>query len=381
MLLDVSKYESDRASRWARLNAAYELREGDRVPVGFSIGISYYCWLFGYPIHEAYENPELQVEIMLKGIEWEYEFLRADSSTATSLGYGAGPVQEAIVFGAAVEKPRDTSPRIVHMFETLDEAANAKVPDPANNPRLRDYLRLYERFNATARKMGVTMPLNEKPRLGIHPPISALCALIDPVKAYVAMYTEPEALRRALDNMFEAFCTYYEFFRKLYGEPMTGMHFGLADDNIAAISGEMFREWEMPYYLKFRERYRPKGFSLHTDGPNDQHFRILADEAGITSMDIGGFSSLERAVAEMKGKVFISGGLNCKDFYAKGALSDATRVKALRAMKLAAPGGGFQLAIGGETYVGVDPQGLRELVTLVEERGKFPIDISDAEIA
>ncbi|HUV38076.1 MAG TPA: uroporphyrinogen decarboxylase family protein, partial [Planctomycetota bacterium] len=149
---------------------------------------------------------------------------------------------------------------------------------------------------------------------------------------------------------------------------------------ISQISGASFREFEMPYYRRLIERYAPTSFHLHTDGPNDQHFRILADEVGITSMDIGGFSSLEAAVRDMKGKVFISGGLNCKDFYAKGAMSDDTRRKALAAMKLAAPGGGFELAIGGETYVGVDPQGIRDLVRLVEERGKYPIDIAADEV-
>ncbi|HUU43743.1 MAG TPA: uroporphyrinogen decarboxylase family protein [Planctomycetota bacterium] len=380
MLLDVSQYEADRLARWRRLKAAQEFREGDRVPVTFAIGPSYYAWLFDYPIHEMYANPELQVEVQLRGVEWQYEFLRADSSTPTSIGYNEGPVAEAIVFDADVEYPEDTSPRIVHKFETLEEVLAFEVPHPRDNPRIAQHFKLYERFNAAARKMGVKLALNDKPRVGVHPPLSCLCALMDNVTVYAAMYESPGLLKRALDRMFDAWVLYFEYFRDLYGQPTRGFGIGLCDDNISQISGASFREFERPYYRRLIERYAPTSFGLHTDGPNDQHFRILADEVGITSMDIGGFSSLDAAVRDMKGKVFISGGLNCKDFYAKGAMSDDTRRKALAAMKLAAPGGGFELAIGGETYVGVDPQGIRDLVRLVEERGKYPIDIAADEV-
>ena len=381
MLLDVSKYEAVRLERWKRIETAKAFKEGDRVPVTFAIGPSYYAGLFGYRLHEMYANPELQVEIQLKGVEWEYEFLKADSSTPTGLSYNEGPVSEAIVFDAPIEYPEDTSPRIVHRFETLDEVLAYEVKPPASNPRIKPHLRLYERFNAAARKMGVKMPLNEQPRVGMHPPLSCLCALMDNVTVYAAMYETPDLLKRVLDKMYAAWTLYFDYFRDLYGQPKTGIAFGLCDDNITQISDAMFREFEMPYYLKFRERYRPKSFNLHTDGPNDHHFRTLSTEAGITTMDIGGFSTLEAAAAQMKGRTYISGGLNCKDFYVKGRLSDETRKKALYSLKLAAPGGGYELAIGGETYVGVDPHGIRELVKLVEERGRYPIDISEKEFA
>lgn len=381
MLLDVSKYAAEREERWARLKAAQEFREGDRVPVCFAPGPSLYASLFGYPIHEMFANPELQVEVQLKGIEWEYEFLKADSSTAGSIGYNAGPVQEAVIFGAEVLYPEDTSPRIVHMFDTLEEAAAFEVPHPKDNPRLTGHFKLYERFGAAARKMGVTLALSDWPSVVPHPPLSCLCALMDNTTVYMAMHTEPELLKRALDRMYETYVLYFDHFRDLYGRRKRHIDFGLCDDNISQISAECFRRFEMPYYTRFRERYDITSFHLHTDGPNDQHFRILADEVKLSSMDIGGFSSLERAVADMKGKVYLSGGLNNKDFYAKGGMTDETRRKVLRAIRLAAPGGGFQLAIGGETYVGVKAQALRELVELVQRRGRYPIDISDDEIA
>ncbi len=376
MPLNIEKYRRDIDARNARLRTAAAFREPDRVPVGFSIGGSYYCGLFNHPIGEYYANPEMQVEVQIKGIEWEYEYLRADSCVKTSLSYDMGPLGEWVVCGGDVERPAGTSPRYVHRCADLDEFLALDIPRSEDNPRLRERARAVARFTAAARKLGVTLPVRKADSLHVHPPLSFLCAVIDPVVVCTAMFTEPDKLRAALDKCFAAFLAYREIG---LADPKSVTALGLADDNISFISGESFRQWQMPYYLKLKERYSLKSFSLHTDGPNDQHFRILAEEVGLTSMDIGGFSDLANAVRDMKGKVHIYGGLNCKDFYGTGPLSDAARRKALAALRLAGPGGGFELAIGGETYVGVSPRGIRELVELVEERGRYPIRIEESE--
>jgi len=344
MLLDVSRYEADIQERRKRLQIARRFQEPDRVPVCFGIGGSYYCWLFGVNIREYYETPELQVEVKLKGYEWEYETLRADSSTKTSLSYECGPLGEAIIFDLPVERPDNTSPRIVTVLESPADIEKLKIPAPETNPRLKEHFENNCRFVEAAKKMGVKLAVTDKPTVGMHPPLSAACALMSPTLVYEYMYSEPEALQLLLDKMYEAKVRYIDYFDKLYGRKTQGS-MGFADDNISQISPEAFRRWELPYYFKFKERYALTNISLHTDGPNDQHFKILADELKLKSMDIGGYSSLEAAVRDMKGKVYIHGGLWCKDFYPKEGLSEETKRKALEAIRLAAPGGGFELAI------------------------------------
>lgn len=377
MLMDIEKYRPEIAARNDRLKTAMQYREADRVPVTFSMAGSYYCGLFNYPIADYYADPELQVEAQLKGLEWEYEYLRADSCAKTSIGYDMGPLGEWVICGGDVERPEGTSPRYVHRCPTLDDFLALDIPRPQDNPRFRERARAVARFAETARKMGVRLTVRKSETLHAHPPLSFLCAVVDPVVVCTAMFTERDKLRAALDKCFDAFLTYREIG---LADPKKITSLGIADDNVSFISGAAFREWELPYYHRLRERYRLASFHLHTDGPNDQHFRILAGESGLTSMDIGGFSELTNAVREMKGRVHISGGLNCKDFYAKGGMSEVTRRKALGALRLAGPGGGFQLAIGGETYVGVSPRGIRELVELVESRGRYPIRIDESEV-
>lgn len=376
MLLDVSKYEADIKERQQRIRIARQFKEPDRVPIAFGIGGSYYCWLFGYNIRDYYATPELQVEVQLKGLEWEYEELRADSCTRQGISYEAGPLGEALLFDLPVERPDNTSPRIVTVLESVRDIERLRIPEPDKNPRIKEFLKNNERFNAVARKMGVKLQLNERPRIDIHPPLSAACALMSPTLVYEYMYSEPNALQLLLDKMFEAKCLYIDYFDNLYGTKTQGS-MGFADDNISQISAEMFRRWELPYYFKFKERYNLKHIHLHTDGPNDQHFKILADELKITSMDIGGYSSLDVAVRDMKGKVYIHGGLWCKDFYQPGGMTAVTKRKVLEAIRLAAPGGGFELAIGGETYVGVSPDAITECVRFVDHYGRYPIQITD----
>ena len=69
--------------------------------------------------------------------------------------------------------------------------------------------------------------------------------------------------------------------------------------------------------------------------------------------------------------------LRCWDFYAPGKMTPETRRKVIDAIRLAALGGGFELAIGGECYVGVSPEGVCDLVRFVTQWGAYPIDIPD----
>jgi len=376
MLLDVSKYEADIKERRERVATARRFEEPDRVPIAYGIGGSYFAWLQGVNIRDYYATPELQVEVKLNGLEWEYEELRADSCVKTSIAYECGPLGEALMFDTPFERPDDTSPRIVHALHDVDDIDRLEIPDPAANPNVQWLIDHNARFNEVARKMGVKLSLNDRPRIGIHPPLSAACALMGPTLVYEFMYSEPDALQRLLDKMHDAYVAYCNYFDGLWSVKSRG-HLGLADDNISQISAESFRRWELPYYYKLKQFHEAKGTYLHTDGPNDQHFQILADEFGLDSMDIGGFSKLANAVRDMKGKVYIHGGLWCQDFYAPGPMTPETKRKVLEAIRLAAPGGGFELAIGGETYVRVSPEAICECVEFVDKYGKYPIEITD----
>ena len=178
MLLSLDKHQDAIRERVERCRIARQFREPDRVPVAFGIGGSYYSWLQGVNIRDYYTTPELQVDVQLGGLQWQVEFLKADSSVAQSIAFDGGPVGEAIVFDAEVVYPDNTSPRIVHCCETLEDALVIEPLPPESNPRLDALVAQRQQFADAADKMGVRIAHPVSPGIGIHPPLSCLCALI-----------------------------------------------------------------------------------------------------------------------------------------------------------------------------------------------------------
>jgi uroporphyrinogen-III decarboxylase len=183
------------------------------------------------------------------------------------------------------------------------------------------------------------------------------------------MYTEPQRIRLFFDKLLEAYFRLVGFNDRYFGVTQR-RSVGLADDNSAFVSDEMYRELVLPYNKAIYDRYGQDGRYLHADGPNDHHFQTYADVLKLTEMDIGGWSDIAAAKRALAGKVVMSGGLNCKDLYGD---FEAARPAIERAIRIGAPGGGYILAIGGETYAGVNPDTLIRAVEYAKEAGRYPI--------
>lgn len=363
---DPAKYEDRIKESAMRLEVAKRFQEPDRVPITISTAGSFYTKLFGYNIRDYYIDRELSIEVQVRGLRWAFEEL-GDDRTGYGLHLDLGPVYEGLYFDCPIEYPDDTSPRIVPRLETPEDIEKLRIPDPEDHPKVRWVYEEYERFKELARKMGLDhLPVGGG--FGIHPPLSCACAIMNPTLVYELMYTEPKLIHRFFRKLLLAFFKLREFHDKYFGVRTESI--GLADDNSAFVSDPMYREMVMPYNMAIYERYGRRGRYLHADGPNDHHFKTYADVMKLTEMDIGGFSDVENAKRDLGGKVFFSGGLNCKDLYYD---FERARPAVERAIRIGAPGGGYALAIGGETYPGVNPDTLIKVVQYAKEIGKYPI--------
>lgn len=350
-----------------RLETTRQFREPDRVPINISVAGPFFARLFGHNIRDYYTNPEVCLDAQLKGLEWAYEELQ-DDRTGYSLHLDFGPVGEALYFGLPIEYPDDTSPWIVRTLETPEDIEAFEVPDPSRSTGLWDAHRKVGQFKEMVKKRGIDLPVGGGG--GIHPPLSCACALAEPELIYTLMHDEPDLVHRFFSKLLESFCRLVDYRDELSGRKTESI--GLADDHSAFVSNEMYRELVFPYNMAIYERYGKKGRHLHADGPNDQHFQMYANDMKLTRMDIGGFSDIANAKPVMRGKTVISGGLNCRDLY----YDLATAKPAIdRAIRIGAPGGGFILAVGGETYVGVNPDTLVQAVAYAKEAGRYPISM------
>ena len=349
-----------------------QFQETDRIPINISEYGSYWADMQGVDIRDYYTNLELNIEVQRKGQEWRLKELRDDRADY-GIRMDTGIVGEAIVFDCPVEYPQGTNPRIVHILKKEKDLDKLEIIPPEHNKRILEYEKKYQEFLKLVKRIDPPFPYPEKGHfsLQIHPPLSCACALMDPTKVYLYLYTNPALIKRFLKKMFDAFCLYRDYFDKKL--KVSSKSLGLADDNSCQISAPMYQEFVLPLNKALYERYGKEYRYLHADGPNDHLFPIIAKELNLNKMDIGGWTKLEPAIKYLKGKTVIHGGMNNKDLY-KGFTKEAEE-KILKTIKLAGPGGGYEFAIGGETYPGVSPETLIELVRCVKRIGQYPIEI------
>jgi len=370
---DPERYRTRREESAKRMQAAHEFREGDCVATIASVGGSYFAWLFGVDIRDYYTDIDTQIEVQLRGLQWRYENL-PDDFTGTGIGYDGGPAGEGLFFEECdIVYPPGTSPWVVPFIKDGADVEALQIKDPRDNARIQDYLKRGQRFVERARELGVRVPASPG-WVGIHPPLSCACAIADDAWVYENMVAEPGIVLKLFEKCFRAFCACQEYMYEVYGGGPG--HLGLADDNSAFVSDEMYRRMVLPFNLALYEKYGSSGRSLHADGPNEHHYETYAKIVKLNHMDIGGWSKLRPAVEILKpAGCVVHGGLNNRDLYS--GWTEPLRQKIRQSIRIAAPGGGYEFAIGGETYAGTDPDVLCRTFEYAHEVGRFPLDIPE----
>jgi uroporphyrinogen-III decarboxylase len=370
--IDFSKHEKRFEASRARLRAAHAFEEGDRVPTSVSAGGSYFAWLFGIDIADYYTDIDTQIEVQYRAIQWRLDNLD-DDATHFGLNLDLGPTGEAIVFNTDTVQPQGTSPFIVRSVKDAADVEKLTWPDPRENPQVQDALRRGERFRQRVEQLKLKVPAGGG-GVGIHPPLSCACAIANPTWVYEILHTDPRTAELLFEKCYHAFCDIKDYMDELSGG--RPQHLGLADDNCSFVSSTMYNDCVLPWNQRLYARYGQRGRSLHADGPHHQHFRTYADIVRLNSCDIGGWSKLQPAVDILKpARCVFSGNLNCRDFY--GPFDETLKQKIRQTIRLAAPGGGYVFAIGGETYPMVNPDTLAQGFRYAHEVGRYPIDIPE----
>ncbi len=372
--IDLDKYQDRIEASNRRRAASVKFEEGDCVATHVSVAGSYYAWLFGVNIRDYYTDLDTQIEVQMRGNKWRLDNVPDDRSDC-HLGYDAGPVGEGIAFDCEVEYHDDTSPRIVPFIHSAEDIEKLQPIDPRDNPRVQEHMRRGEEFVDRVKEFGISVPASGR-TVGIHPPLSCACAIAPPDYVYYLMGADPPLARKLFEKCHQQYVMLTEYRLELFGGSRDST--GLCDDNCSFISAEMYVEQVLPWNGRIYDEYGRKHRSLHSDGPHHQHFETYANILHLNHVDIGGWSRLEPAVAILKpARCVVHGGLNNRDLY--DGWTETLRQKIRQRIRLAAPGGGYIFAIGGETYAGTDPEVLCRTFEYAHEVGKYPIEIPDEE--
>jgi uroporphyrinogen-III decarboxylase len=361
---DYHRYRDRIQQSQQRLAICRRFQEPDQVPVDIALGGSFYCSLFGYDIAEYMQSRELNLEVQIKGQQWAWEEL-GDDRTYFGLHLDIGPIAEGLLFGAEIVRPAGTSPWSRHLLKDPADVEKLQVPDPATNPGVQWVYAELEKMRELARQRDIQLPVSGG--FGIHPPLSAACALAGPERIYQWMYDCPEVIEQLFDKLLETFFRCADYQDNINGRRRTSV--GLADDHSAFVSEPMYRKMVLPYNRAIYQKYGQHGRSLHADGPNDHLFALYADELKLTDMDIGGFSDIAAAKRALAGKTVMMGGMNCKDLYRD---FETARPVIERAIAIGAPGGGYIFGVGGEAYAGINPDTLVKAVAYAQQISRRP---------
>jgi hypothetical protein len=351
-----------------RLESAMRFQEPDRVPIVIDTGAPLYAVVLGYTLRDYYRDLGICRRVQAEGSKWAFKKLEDDRTgyiDEGAAGADIGAVAEGIVFECEISLPDDSnpwlSPWIIPKLRGPDDVEALEVPDPADCAR-----RLREHH---LRAFGKEMSSQET--LVIHPPCSAAGSLMGPERLYSFLYKYPDAMRGLFEKLLETLCEAIDYNDKQRGGSTRSI--GLCDDHAGYLSGEMYRKFVMPYNKRIYERYGIEGRGLHMDSRTDHIAEILVDEYKIQDMDLGAAADIAKIKEIFSGRVVFNGNVDSRILVAGENHQIEEAVE--RCIRSAAPGGGYVLDCGGETYAGIDPERLCYMIRYAKKIGRYPIKI------
>ncbi len=369
---DISKYQARREESARRREISFAFGEPDCVVTHASVFGPYFCWLVDVDIADYYQDIDLHIMVQTWGLQWRYENI-PDDCTDTGLSLDIGTTGDGLMFDCEIARPGHTTPYVVRRVHSMKDVEDLQVIPPQDNPQVQEHLARCRQLAERVEQLGLDIPVSP-PLLTMHPPISSATAIGDPDWVYMMMAAEPEAIKILFDKCFQAYCMLRDYMIEIGSADHDSLY--LQDDNSAFISPEMYKKQILPYNKALYERYGRKYRMLHTDGPSQQNFPAYADIIKMNWMDIGGWSNLQPAVDILKpAGCVVHGNMNNRDLY-RGLTEDVRRI-VRQMIRMAGPGGGYEFAIGGETYPGIDPDVLCQTFEYAHQVGTYPIDIPE----
>ncbi|MEI8314302.1 MAG: uroporphyrinogen decarboxylase family protein [Verrucomicrobiota bacterium] len=293
---DFAQHNAEVKALWA----AFPDGKAPRVPIVFGTNARYFMMNSdanpdGLEFRRYTENPDVMFDTLLRFQRWGRFNLLQDAELGLPERWSIAPdfqnYYEAAYFGSTVEyfpgQVPDTQPEFVDAPERVMEQG---IPEPFTKFGAKA-LTYFEHFQARAnretfvdRPIGITAPL-----CGTDGVMTVACNLFGASFVCEAMACEPERLHKLFDFITEATIRRMTAWRKLGGIPVPNDSFGFADDSVAMISTEMYREHVLPYHRRLCDAFSgaTQLRGIHLCGDSTRHFRTIRDELNVQVFDTG----------------------------------------------------------------------------------------------
>jgi len=297
--MDFSRHNEEQAAVWAAFHAG----KPTRVPMIIAANprtliLDPALNIKGHTFKDCFEDPAVMFDIDLQFQYWYRHFVPADMARGLperwTLTINFQNSYDAAWFGATHtyydgEVP-DTRPILTDDNKRM--LFDRGIPDPFANlmGTVRDCLEYYrERAEKTTFYDRPVTVANHAPGLGFDGPMTVACNLRGATEFCIDLYEDADYAQELMAFIQEAVILRQRAWRKYLDLPAIQESLWFADDSIALLSGDTYRELILPHHKAYVATDTVAGapVNVHLCGDSSRHFVTVRDELGATAFDTG----------------------------------------------------------------------------------------------
>jgi len=298
MAMDFAQHNAEVEEVWQRF------REGKPSRVPMVLGISSRFTILnpaintkGVTYEEYFNDPDVMFETQLRHQHWVRHHLVQDAEMglpeAWTVSVDFQNSYEVLWWGAPLRFIEGNVPDSPPCITDEGKAAFIArgVPDPFGGWMGRNW-EYFEHFKRRAESgyefCGRPVKAGSPTGCGTDGPFTIACALRGPTGICLDMYADPAFYHDLMSLLVEGTIRRIRAYRERLGQPVESKAWGFADDSIALLSVDTYRELVLPYHKRLIAAFGPEGpNSIHLCGDATRHFKTVRDELKVTSFDTG----------------------------------------------------------------------------------------------
>ncbi|MHB9129617.1 MAG: uroporphyrinogen decarboxylase family protein [Armatimonadota bacterium] len=297
--MDFAQHNAEQAAVWAAFHAG----KPSRVPVSIScnprmIVLDPALNTWGYSFKDCFENPAAMYDVELAFQYWLRHHLPCDFERGIpeqwTVGINFQNSWEVPWMGGALyymdgEVP-DSRPFLTD--DNKRQLFDRGIPDPFSGilGATREYLDYFRERAAKETFHGRPVKVADSaPGLGADGIFTLACGLRGATEFCLDLYEDPEYAQQLLAFIVDATLARQRAWREYFGMPHVRESVWFADDSIALLSCEVYREMILPHHKRYlaTDSIPKVPVNIHLCGDSSRHFVTMRDELGAVSFDTG----------------------------------------------------------------------------------------------
>lgn len=200
---------------------------------------------------------------------------------------------ESAWFGAEIDFGNGDVPSVIPLLteDNKNLLFDRGIPDPVSGIMKRN-VEYYEKFTDWAKTDTFCgAPVGEVYPAGMFTdgPFTLACELMGTTQFCCQIYEDEAFVRSMLGYITDAVIARIKKFRQIFGMPERTASVFFADDSVALLSEDTYRELVLPFHKRYCSELLAEGgtVSVHLCGDATRHFALMQQELNVTVFDTG----------------------------------------------------------------------------------------------